>query len=253
MTYKRIFIIGYPGSGKGLIAKLVSEKLGWDFIDADLGIEFNIGRTIKDIVGEKGLAAFHQCGNEVVTTLKSTEFTVITTDGSIVCDERNRELLKSECVVYLKASTSTQIERMVKKQSPLLPIDTTQFLNQLHQERDSWNESISTLIIDTEKDDVENHVFKITSLIIGTAKAADFSSIDVKDLFVFHRKTHLRVELTVQQAVCLKRIAQGKSAKEVGRALEISYRTVEGHIANIMELTGCQSSKELIALYHDHP
>jgi len=48
-------------------------------------------------------------------------------------------------------------------------------------------------------------------------------------------------------------LAQGKSAKEIAQQLDISYRTVEGYIEKIMELLGCTSSKELIALYHEQP
>jgi DNA-binding NarL/FixJ family response regulator len=41
--------------------------------------------------------------------------------------------------------------------------------------------------------------------------------------------------------------------KEIARETNVSYRTVEGLIAHMMESLGCSSSKELIALYHDHP
>jgi shikimate kinase len=61
------------------------------------------------------------------------------------------------------------------------------------------------------------------------------------------------VQLSPQQALCLKNLAQGKSAKEIARELHISFRTVEGTLAKLMELLGCASSKALIALYHDRP
>ena len=64
---------------------------------------------------------------------------------------------------------------------------------------------------------------------------------------------HIPVQLTQQQAICLKFLAQGKSAKKIALDMKISYRTVEGTLAKTMELLGCSSSKELIAVYHGKP
>ena len=70
------------------------------------------------------------------------------------------------------------------------------------------------------------------------------------DLKFFHKTLHTSVQLGVQQALSLKYLAQGLSAKEIAREMNISFRTVEGTLAKVMELLGCSSSKELIALYH---
>ena len=46
------------------------------------------------------------------------------------------------------------------------------------------------------------------------------------------------MQLTQQQAICLKFLAQGKSAKKIALDMKISYRTVEGTLAKTMELLG---------------
>ena len=48
-SYKRIFIIGQPGAGKDLLAKTLAEKLGWEFINANLDLETRVGRTIRTV------------------------------------------------------------------------------------------------------------------------------------------------------------------------------------------------------------
>jgi shikimate kinase len=53
--------------------------------------------------------------------------------------------------------------------------------------------------------------------------------------------------------MCLKLLVQGKTAKEIAQDMHISYRTVEDYIAKTIELLGCTSSKELIALYYEQP
>jgi len=67
-SYKRIFIIGHPGAGKALLAKNLAEKLGWQFIDIDLGLEFRVGRILPEIIGKQGENAFHDCESEILAT-----------------------------------------------------------------------------------------------------------------------------------------------------------------------------------------
>jgi len=64
---------------------------------------------------------------------------VVTTDDAIITAKKNKELLGSEFVVYLKVNTPTQLERMSNGSSALLPItDQKAFLDKLHQERISY-------------------------------------------------------------------------------------------------------------------
>lgn len=59
-------------------------------------------------------------------------------------------------------------------------------------------------------------------------------------------------ELTPHQREILRMLADGLSAKEIGRKLDISSRTVESHKYQIMESLGAQSSAELIRLAIRH-
>ena len=87
--YKRIFIIGHPGAGKALLAKTLAEKLGWQFIDADLGLESRVGRTISEILGQESEAPFYHCESEILAHQLKQENIVVTTDASIVLNEKN--------------------------------------------------------------------------------------------------------------------------------------------------------------------
>ena len=52
--------------------------------------------------------------------------------------------------------------------------------------------------------------------------------------------------LTVRERQILKLIAEGKSSKEIGDVLCISYRTVERHRANIMEKLNVNKTADLV-------
>lgn len=254
--YKRIFIVGHPGAGKALLAKTLAEKLSWQFINADLGLEFFIGRTLTEIVGKQGEEAFHHCQSEILKNLLSQENIVVTTDASIVCNERNRQLLSSEFVVNLKVSTPIQIERNLRNPTQLLPTDLKAFLDKLHHERDGLYEQVASFSISSDDSALEKHVSSIINVVSETKGAklrTNQITLDKNDVTVFHKDLHVPIALTYQQAKCLKLLAQGKSAKEIARDMNISYRTAEGYITQMMQLLGCSSSKELIALYHDQP
>ena len=253
--YKRIFIIGHPGAGKALVAKTLADKLGWQFIDANLDLEFRIGRTLNEIMGKEGAEVFHNCEAEILTSQLSKENIVVTTDASIACFEKNRQLLSSEFVVFLQASVPVQVERTSRNPAPLLPIDSLKtFLNQLHVERDSLYEKMASISINSDDGALEEHVSSIIKMVLETDEYEQSAvKLDKNDSILFHKISHTPVRLPEQQAMCLKLLAQGKTSKEIARDINISYRTVEGNIANTMELLGCSSSKELIALYHDQP
>lgn len=115
---------------------------------------------------------------------------VINTDPHIICLEKARLLLAGEFIVYLKASTATQIARISRNPLPLLPTDNIQnFFEQLHQHRDHLYEEMATLIIDTDNNAQENHVQQIVNAVVveeaGTSYARFLVDEEAKDEMLF--------------------------------------------------------------------
>jgi shikimate kinase len=147
---KRIFVVGHMGAGKALLSEALAEKLGWKFIDANPSLERYIGRSLNEILGNEGEAAFHRCEAEIISHYNSKEQVVVVLEEAVIATEENRKLLSTECVVYLKVSTATQMERMKGGRIPLLPIaDVKAFLDKQHLERDSLFEEVATLTMDS--------------------------------------------------------------------------------------------------------
>lgn len=156
--YKRIFIIGHSGAGKGVLAQGVAEKLGWKFIDADFSLMPSIGRNIRDIIGIQGEEIFQRCLSEILSYQLAQENIVVTTDDSIICLEKNRELLSQEFTVYLKVSTSVQLDR-ISHNRPLLPVsDYKSFLDKLHKERDALYEQSASRSLNSDESDLDKHI-----------------------------------------------------------------------------------------------
>lgn len=146
----RIFIVGHMGTGKFIFSEALANKLGWQIVDANPSIERYIGRLTRDILGEQGEAAFNRCQADIISHCLGKENVVVLLEECVVSSEQCRELLSSECVVYLKVSIPTQLGRMKNGRIPSLPIeDMKQFLEKQHEERDALYEEVATLIVES--------------------------------------------------------------------------------------------------------
>lgn len=121
----------------------------------------SIGRPASEIIGEQGVAHLARCLTGILAHHTTKENIVVTTDDSIVSDEKARALLSKEFTVYLKVSTPVQLDR-ISHNRPLLPTDNYQgFLDKLHQERDGLYEQVASLTLNSDDNDLEGHIKKV--------------------------------------------------------------------------------------------
>jgi shikimate kinase len=108
-----LFLIGYRGSGKTTVGRLVADRLAWSFVDADTVLEERHGRTIREIFATEGEAGFRDKEAAVLADLCRRTNAVIATGGGIVLREANRELLKRHgLVAWLAADPQTLLARI---------------------------------------------------------------------------------------------------------------------------------------------
>lgn len=106
-------LIGYRATGKTTLAKLLAEKLGWDWIDADVEIERVAGKNIKRIFAEEGEPAFRDLEARVIADLCRRERLVIAAGGGAPLREENRRAMRAAGkVVWLTARPETIYARM---------------------------------------------------------------------------------------------------------------------------------------------
>jgi shikimate kinase len=82
LASKNIILIGFMGSGKSTIGKLLSQELHYDFIDTDAMIETKEGLSIKEIFHTQGEAYFRQCEKNIFDNeLSHLSNSIISTGG----------------------------------------------------------------------------------------------------------------------------------------------------------------------------
>lgn len=117
----RLIIIGPMASGKSVVGRKLSKRMGLDFFDTDDCIEKKAGAQISWIFDVEGEQKFRDREFEVLTSLIKKENCVISTGGGIVLRQENREIIKKGTGIYLETSIQSQLERTINdKHRPLL-------------------------------------------------------------------------------------------------------------------------------------
>lgn len=110
-----LYLIGYRGSGKTTVAKHLSQLLGWESIDADVLLELNEKRSIKQIFDDGGETLFRDLESQTLQKLAATTLPpqVIALGGGVILRSENRKLIRaSGAAVWLRADAKTLWERI---------------------------------------------------------------------------------------------------------------------------------------------
>lgn len=119
---KHIILVGYMGSGKSTIGRMLSEQLDSNFIDSDSAIEAQTGKSIREIFAEKGEGHFRDLERTFCESLADLKPSVIATGGGVPCFQNNMDLLKAHgVVVYVNASLQT-LARRLKEERAIRPL-----------------------------------------------------------------------------------------------------------------------------------
>lgn len=98
---KNIVLIGMMGSGKTTCGRMLSEKLGRTFIDADVVITGREGRTATQIFAESGEPYYRDLETALCHELEDQGDLVIATGGGMVLRQENVDALQKNGVVFL--------------------------------------------------------------------------------------------------------------------------------------------------------
>ncbi len=90
-----LVLVGYRGTGKSTVGRILAGRLGLPFADADVELEALVGRPIPAIFAEQGEAAFRDWEERVLRDLGARPGMIVATGGGVVLRERNRSLMKS--------------------------------------------------------------------------------------------------------------------------------------------------------------
>jgi len=113
MTGNNLYLIGYRATGKTTVARLLSERLNCQTVDADDMIETRAAMPIKEIFAAHGEAGFRDLETEVLQEISERANTVVALGGGALQRPENRHQLSGTgTMIWLKAVAETIQQRI---------------------------------------------------------------------------------------------------------------------------------------------
>ena len=173
-------ITGPAGVGKSTIGVILAKELGYQFVDADLLIQKQEKRLLKEIISEEGIEGFIAIENQVNASIEANR-TVIATGGSVVYGREAMEHLgEIATVIYLKLSYKALRKRLGNLKNRGVVLRDGQTLKDLYEERVVLYEKYADITIDEENKNLEETLQSIVDSLELDSEDAEQSRYSVK-------------------------------------------------------------------------
>jgi shikimate kinase len=149
-----IILLGYRGTGKSVISRILAQKLKRKLVSIDKEIVISAGMSIPQIVQKWGWQKFREIESRIVREVSTVEQeAVIDCGGGVVLDDQNIVCLKKQGrAVVLRADLQTLLKRI--KSDPNRPplkegLSFEEEQKVILKEREPKYQSAADMILDT--------------------------------------------------------------------------------------------------------
>lgn len=153
MTKGHVFLVGFMGSGKSTVARLVAAAIGRPSVDLDEVVELSSGRPVPEIFAEDGEEAFRGAETQALLSLSEQPPSVVACGGGVVLRPENRAALKRMgTVVFLSVSAAEALARIgdVSTRPLLSGAGGALAATALLAAREGLYRSVADVVVDTE-------------------------------------------------------------------------------------------------------
>ena len=150
-------LIGYRATGKTTLARLVAERLGWQWADSDDEVERRAGKSIARIFAEDGEPAFREIEAHAIADLCRRDRLVLATGGGApLRPDSRRAMHEAGKVVWLRAEPLAILARLedddrsADRRPPLSEEGPLRETIQVLEARTPIYEELADMVIDTD-------------------------------------------------------------------------------------------------------
>lgn len=160
-----LIFIGMPAVGKSTVGIVVAKRLGMKFVDADLLIQEQEKKLLREIIAEVGQDGFLKIENKVNASVKAQN-SVISPGGSVIyCKEAMKHYKQIGAVVYLKASYQTIKRRIRNPKKRGVVLREGQSLRDLYNERIPYFEKYADITVCVDRCRIEDTIENVITAV----------------------------------------------------------------------------------------
>ncbi len=150
-----LVLIGYRGTGKSTVAKLLAAKLGLDVVSLDQEIVRQAGSSIPNIVKMHGWPHFRDLEEQVTQRFAAQDRLLLDTGGGVILRPQNvANLRRNGKLFWLRASTPAIVARIEGgSERPALTAGKTftEEVEEVLRERTPLYESAADFTVETDE------------------------------------------------------------------------------------------------------
>jgi shikimate kinase len=150
-----LYLVGFMGSGKSAVGRLLADELGWSFADLDEDIQTAEGVSIAEIFDTRGEAEFRRIEREAlhrrVRDVECGKPMVLALGGGAFVDPANRKLLHERGVTLWLDCPFPRVHARIKDQTHRPLARDPEKLQQLFDDRrDLYSQAEHRIEADTD-------------------------------------------------------------------------------------------------------
>ena len=148
-VYDNVVLIGFMGSGKSSVGKMLARQLYKEFADVDSIIEAKENATVTEIFKSKGEDYFRALEQQCIDELTQNKGQIIATGGGLPI---HSSISKKSLIVFINADFDVILQRLTKRERDKRPLlqDEARARALFNQRIDTYREQ-ATFIVDANQ------------------------------------------------------------------------------------------------------
>lgn len=159
-----VVLIGMPGAGKSTVGVLAAKALGMDFTDTDLVIQTERGKTLAELIAERGLSGFSEIEDDTLARLERDNCVIATGGSAVFCEKGMAHLAEGGRTIYLRVEPNDLRARLGNIRTRGVVMREGETLDELIAEREPYYERYADFTVD-EHGDIEDTVAEVTEIV----------------------------------------------------------------------------------------
>ena len=159
-----ISLIGMAGAGKSSIGEKLAKQLNFNFVDSDLLMEEKSGKSLQDILIQKGNKEFKEIEEDALLSVNFSKIVLATGGSAVFCDAAMDYIKDNSIVIYLEVSYEDISARISNFSERGLLKRSDQTIQEAYKEREGLYQKYADYIVQN-KGEIDSCLNKILSLI----------------------------------------------------------------------------------------